>query len=195
MQAELKDTLIRQNNISESIRNYRNLLRNFPENNFLRNQLFNSYRHQAGYYLLTQQYDKSKIFYKKAYNLKPNSNATDLCLQAADSGVKTAITNKILSHNLNAIVQICKEKQIELIFSGYPLGVPEAMKKIADLNDVILVDHQATFECLLQQYPIEKYFVSKVDMHCSKAGYLIMAKNIASIILNIYKQAEIKEEG
>jgi hypothetical protein len=79
------------------------------------------------------------------------------------------------------------------MFSGYPMGVSEAMRKTADFNDVILIDHQATFEYLLQQSPTERYFVSEDDNHCTKEGYLIIAENIASIILNICKQTSVKE--
>ncbi|MBU1043162.1 MAG: hypothetical protein KJ915_02035 [Candidatus Omnitrophica bacterium] len=183
VQLELKDALIRQNKIEESIRNYRYLLNDFPGNNFLRNQLYNSYIHQAGYYLVLKKYNESRMFYKKALDLKIDNKSANLGIQIDELGLHSAVSSQILSDNLDSIVKICKEKRITLMFSGYPHDDSRVMLEIANLNNIPLVDQKSVFDNLLIQAPLEKYFISKDDRHCTKEGYQIIAKNIASIIL------------
>ena len=215
LQEELKDLLIRQKKINESIRYYSDLLNKFPKNMFLKQQLWNSYKHQAGLYYLAGQKEKYEIFYNKAQQLARNDkfffhNGQEV-LSLSQNNLENSqsrfnkyydkmyytimnyinsqlswrlpISDIILSDNLTEIAEICRKEKIELIFSGYPLSVSNIMEKNACSNNIILINHQETFEKLLTKSPLEKYFVSKNDNHCTKEGYRIIAEDIASTIL------------
>ncbi|MDD5746114.1 MAG: hypothetical protein PHO30_02505, partial [Candidatus Omnitrophica bacterium] len=93
---------------------------------------------------------------------------------------------RILNGNLTEIVRVCREHNVRVIFSGYPVKVANVdvvMKQVAESAGVVLVDQAAVFETLLGKYPREKFFVSEIDTHCISEGYRVMAKNIAGQII------------
>jgi lysophospholipase L1-like esterase len=220
VQAELTDACIQQNEIEASIQCYSSLLRSFPESAYLRIQLSNSYRHQAGLFFLTMQFTKTIASYKKAYFLNPqdekiklgiystvflksmreekngkeifNSNILDNKfknnLSFTNSMARKYISQKTAIDNFKQFVTICSQNKIKLIFSGYPFGTPDTMKKTANVYAIPLVDHKKEFDKLLELYPFEKIFISKNDTHCTKFGYRVMAKNIAAMILKIQSE-------
>ncbi len=210
--AEIKSLLIKQNNSGKSLELYLNLFKIFPDNNFIRKELFNAYIYSAGIFLVTNQLQRSLNCYEKAIDLYPENKKAILGKEMAQNFLATHDNSRlnevifdelakqnilvspylyreiILANNLEKIIETCKRNSSILIFSGYPLGVSNVIKEKTATHTIPLVDHQAAFESSLKQYPLEKYFVSEDDSHCTKAGYRIIATNIASLILNICKQ-------
>jgi tetratricopeptide (TPR) repeat protein len=90
--------------------------------------------------------------------------------------------------SLAAMIEICKKNNIKIILSEYPAGsedssVCKAIKKVALIYGIPIVDHRDAFYEALKYKPYESYFVSRNDPHCTKEGYRIMAENIAEQIL------------
>lgn len=95
------------------------------------------------------------------------------------------IVKDVLEENLDKMVEICRKNNIEIFFSGYPDGLPEAMQRAALSNNIVLIDHKKVFDNLLKQGKNEGFFVSDKDNHCTRSGYKVMAENIAEVILSV----------
>ncbi|MBU4305875.1 MAG: hypothetical protein KJ893_09720 [Candidatus Omnitrophica bacterium] len=93
------------------------------------------------------------------------------------------ITDDLLIENLSAMAALCREKEIPLIFSGYPREIPEKIKELALQDNIPLVEHERCFARLLAAAPLEVYFISEDDPHCTRLGYRVMAENIAEAVL------------
>lgn len=205
---EIKDVLINQDDAIKTLEFYTALFQEFPENKYVRQELSKTYVHLGGVFLLTNQMDRAVNVYKKALDLDPQNKQVYLGLQMAkdfqskysnskfneaffDSLTMLNISwdpyvyrKNILYNNLKQIVKVCQQNKAVLIFSGYPLKISDVMQEIAQVYNIVLVDHRQSFNDLLQRYPWNKYFVSGYDSHCLKEGYRVMAENIAAEILD-----------
>lgn len=99
------------------------------------------------------------------------------------------MTLQILFENLLEMAKICKKNNIKMFLSCYPDAgymdnVSIEIRKLALAYDVTIINHYNAFFDALRKYPYEHYFVSRADPHCTKAGYRVMAENIAQAILD-----------
>lgn len=78
---------------------------------------------------------------------------------------------------ISDIIRICRQNDVTLLFSGYPVFVPDYVKKEADSNKVGFVNVKQCFSGLIREHTIDEYFVS--DGHCTAKGYRIMAEGVA----------------
>ncbi len=95
------------------------------------------------------------------------------------------IAEELLYRNLSAMVRLCRQYHVPLIFSGYPEDIPVAMREVAGLYEIPCVDHLSGFERLQAFVPGSRFFVSAEDRHCTAAGYRIMAENIAEALIPV----------
>jgi len=99
------------------------------------------------------------------------------------------ITSHILFENLLKMAKICRKNHIEIFFSTYPDAgymdnVSSKIRKLAQTYEITIICHYNSFLDALKKHPYSYYFVSRDDPHCTKAGYGIMAENIAQAIID-----------
>ncbi|HBA61962.1 MAG TPA: hypothetical protein DCZ92_14340 [Elusimicrobia bacterium] len=103
-----------------------------------------------------------------------------------------------LSHDLEKIIDICREKGIPVILQNYPVRnktlwayLPENYAEIARKKSVPLVDNYSVFEKLTAGG--RNLFNADTFGHCTAEGYGIMAANAADAIIKtrIFPLAEL----
>lgn len=97
-----------------------------------------------------------------------------------------------VSDNLSEMIEFCKKNNIKIILSGYPAHNEdsekyEIIRNAALTYGVSIVDHRDAFCEALKHKPLEYYYISRHDQHCTKEGYRIMAENIARQISEYLK--------
>jgi tetratricopeptide (TPR) repeat protein len=195
IQAELSDLFIKQQNIPAEFFLLIKLKNHFPNNLYLIERLCYVYS------ILSEPYFSSNLAKQivdsqtKTLNIN-NLNHKELELLQAyyykkhNSAKKTdnqlgslIDISQLRYRNLEKAIELCKQKKIDLIFSGYPSILLEDTKTLAEKYNIPLIDHRLKFYNLMQEYSPSKFFVSDYDRHCTAQGYQVIAENIAAAVL------------
>ncbi|MBU4305876.1 MAG: hypothetical protein KJ893_09725 [Candidatus Omnitrophica bacterium] len=209
---ELDDVFRRLNVIEEPIAFYTALLKKFPGNKRIARQLSSAYVNMAGRLCVNERIAAAGLLYSKAFNIDPENQKAQKMLEALRVSQRArgrdyvlmmqesrydflnmlkgiilfdilsdkAVAEDLLNENLTEMITLCKDKGINLIFSGYPHNTSEVTIQVALRDSIPLVEHTR----LLEVAPLEAYFVSIDDSHCTRLGYRVMAENIAEAIID-----------
>ncbi len=94
--------------------------------------------------------------------------------------------------NYKKLYKTLNDKDIKLIAVQYPMRSVNILELIFENNDnVLLVDNELTFKNAVREKGYEEIFVDRFagDFgHCSEEGNLLLAENIASVILNNWEE-------
>ncbi|MBI4846266.1 MAG: tetratricopeptide repeat protein [Candidatus Omnitrophica bacterium] len=208
---ELDDIFVNQKKFKEQVSFYESIYGFFPRNTFVKKRLLGSFIAFADYCYLKGDYGSVIFYYEKALELDPDNESiyTRIYYNKAlgKIGKKTAkmrMVEKIarenprlniddyvqenMYNNLTNVAQICRTRNIELIFSDYPEQSFAAVKSVAEKYKVSLVDNSAVFKKNLAGQKRSRYFILADDHHCTKEGYAIIAENIAEAIIKIIEK-------
>ncbi|MFH1061588.1 MAG: GDSL-type esterase/lipase family protein [Candidatus Omnitrophota bacterium] len=208
IQGELSDLFIKQKNIPEEFPLLIRLKNRFPDNMYLIKRLCYVYSILGEPYfssnlakkiadsqtktleinsLNPKDLELLKAYYKKSDPAEETNNSWGLVIGnfLRKSGKNKLNIPELRYRNLEKAAKLCKQKKVHLIFSSYPAILLEDTKNVAEKYNIPLVDHRLTFYNLLQQYSPSEFFVSEYDRHCTKAGYGIIAEDIAAAVLQI----------
>lgn len=176
IQQELTDVFIRQNKIEKTIEFYGFLLEKYPQNEYARKQLFNAYKHLGGDFYFNYQLRKAIDTYCGLYRLDPKNKKSYFNI------LNNLSIEKNMFENLKKMVEVCKEKRIFLLFSGYPQKMPIPLQRIAVECGNLLIDLQPVFREIKERYPDHKYFIED-SYHCTREGYRLIAEKISEEII------------
>lgn len=192
---ELNDIFLIMKGPQRKVEFYYRFFQKSPYSIVLRYQLVRAYIELAEFLYVDKQFDAVLKNYKKALQLEPENKEIyssiiynqvlinkSVVVSMQDSPLQeskiaySSSQKTILENNLYELVKICKQNNIELIFSGYPIGIPVAVQRVAADCGIPLIDHGPAFKTAKGDC-----FVP--DGHCTSAGYKIVAENLAGYIL------------
>ncbi len=177
VQAEIEDTLIRQNRVVLSLKTYKQIRDRFPRLDFGWKGVSETQRRIAGFFWKNEDYNRAREYYLKARKSDPAS-LPDQQARLVHS------PDRFLLRNLKKMAEKCQEQKALLVLTSYPTQISPSLVEFARKHDLSLVDLRPVFKEELKTSPYLSLFVSETDLHCTQQGYRIMAENIAAKIVS-----------
>ncbi|RKX96112.1 MAG: hypothetical protein DRP84_02145 [Spirochaetes bacterium] len=121
------------------------------------------------------------------YNEKKGS---ELAKEFHDKGedLELKYYNSQTQYNYQKLKAVILKRGIKLLCSQYPLRNVSALKKMLEPNEgIIFVSNEEPFKSAIESGTFDEYFVDNFagDFgHCTDKGNMLLAKNIAGVILN-----------
>ncbi len=92
---------------------------------------------------------------------------------------------RLLSYNLDRIMEIVRTHNIRVILMDYPYAVwqiKDVLLKKAQAYKIPFIDNYAIFEAKLKQGPLKREDLFAGDGHCNAAGYNLIAENVYKVL-------------
>jgi tetratricopeptide (TPR) repeat protein len=164
----------------------------------------------ARYHIQYSEFDEAEKFYLKVLkqNMKDQIHGSALVELAnlylgtnreelANEIFKKAMNiNGMYASNYQKLYQTLNDKNIQLIAAQYPMRSTEPLELLfKDSEDVLIVDNELLFKDLVREEGYDSIFVDRFagDFgHCSERGNLLLAENIASVILENWEEINVE---
>ena len=195
---ELEDTFIGHKTLKQQNAFFYELIIFFPKNKKIKNRFMNGLIKLANEYYQKGETDKASVYYNQAIRLAPHNakaynnlfsnkvfESQEYQIKLDQSKSQGQFVWEITFDNLAEIADICNEREIPLILSGYPEEVYDAVITVAKYYKIIFVDQRDAFAGKRSLAVRNKYFID--DGHCTKQGYRIMAETLADKIIEVLK--------
>jgi lysophospholipase L1-like esterase len=197
---ELEAVLLKNKALKYKMEFFNKLFILLPENEEIKRQVINADIQLADSYYQQGDNDKALVYYNKAIALEPynekiyNRVFYNIAMESehnqpgfVDNHQKGIgqIVWQITYDNIVKIAEICKQKGIKLILSGYPEEIYDPVNTAAKDYNIIFVDQRKDFADKQAMGQRNKYLIQ--DGHCTQLGYRIMAENISAVIVNLLK--------